>query len=307
MVIQGVKVIDFHTHFPCVGSWFPDYRVLGELGGRRQAGEMQLSELWRKAYNFPQERVVIEDDAEASDRWYADVVDKQIDQVVFVSGGGNRRLANIVGRHPDRFIGFAHHHPFDPKAPEILDEAVTKLGLRGYKILGTAIGRPISDKALFPLWEVCRAHELPVLIHFGILGAAGGLSCGTNISPLSIHGAAKAFPEVRFVVPHFGAGYPTEALHLCWTCPNIHVDSSGSNQWTRWMAYDLSLQQLFRKFYETMGPERLLFATDSSWFPRTYAYTYLEEQHKIMRFLGFKDADIEMILYGNARRLLKLD
>jgi len=306
-VIQGVRVIDFHTHFPCAGSWFPDYRVLSELGGHKHAGEIQLSELWRKAYNFPPERVVIEDDAEASDKWYADVVDKQIDQVVFVSGGGNERLAAIVSRHPDRFIGFAHHHPFATDAPQKLDEAVTRLGLRGYKILGTAISRPLSDKALYPLWEVCQAHDIPVLIHFGILGAAGGLSCGANINPLSIHGAAKAFPEVRFVVPHFGAGYPTEALHLCWTCPNICVDSSGSNQWTRWMAYDLNLQQLFRKFYETIGPERLLFATDSSWFPRTYAYTYLEEQHKIMRFLGFKDTDIELILFRNAARLLKLD
>jgi len=147
---------------------------------------------------------------------------------------------------------------------------------------------------------------VPVLIHFGVLGSSGGISSHMNINPLALHDAVKAFPRVNFIVPHFGAGYPTELLHLCWTCPNVYVDSSGSNQWVRWMAYPLTLQDLFRKFYETVGPDRMLFATDSSWFPRTFTMTYLEDQHRIMRFLGFPDGDLEKILYKNAERLLHL-
>jgi len=73
------------------------------------------------------------------------------------------------------------------------------------------------------------------------------------------------------------------------------------------MAYELTLQDLFRKFYMTIGPDRILFGTDSSWFPRTFAYTYLEEQHRIMRFLNFSEEDIEKILFRNAARLLALD
>ena len=122
-----------------------------------------------------------------------------------------------------------------------------------------------------------------------------------------LHDVAKDFPDVSFVLPHFGAGYPTELLHLCWTSANVFVDTSGSNQWIRWMAYKLTLEDLFRKFYETIGPERIIFATDSSWFPRMYAYSYLEEQHRIMRFLRFSRKEIKMILSGNARKLLKLD
>jgi len=308
-VIQGMRVVDVHSHFPVVGEWFPGYAQVSKQITKQKTAERvdRQGEIWRKAYNFPGEREEVADDREASDRWYRDIVSKGVERVVFVSGGGNQRLARIVGYHPDRFVGFAHHHPFAEHAAEQLEYALKDLGLKGFKLLGPALDRPIADPDLFPLWEICARYEAPVLIHFGVLGSSGGISTHMNINPLALHDAAKAFPGVNFIVPHFGAGYPTELLHLCWTCPNVYVDSSGSNQWVRWMAYPLTLQDLFRKFYETIGPERMLFATDSSWFPRTFTMTYLEEQHRIMRFLAFSEGDIEKILYGNAQRLLGLE
>ncbi len=305
-MIQGIKVFDFHCHFPVKGDFFPGYDMSGS-SNRYRGENREQSEIWSKAWNFPGPKEEVEDDREASDRWYQNVVEKEIEKVAFVTGGGNDRLARIVGYHPDRFVGFAHHHPMSENAEEELERSVTELGFRGYKILGPMVERPLSDKSFYGLWEICRKHDIPVLIHFGVLGAAGGLATAVNMSPLAIHDAAKEFADVNFVIPHFGAGYPTELLHLCWTCPNVYVDSSGSNQWVRWMAYDLTLQDLFRKFYETIGPERLIFSTDSSWFPRTFAYSYLEEQQRIMRFLRFSEQDIEKILYGNAAKLLKFE
>ena len=307
-MIQGIKVLDIHSHFPNSGDWFPDYKqVSHHLSKQKEMKNRdRQNEIWRKAYNFPVRREEVTDDQEASDRWYRDIVEKEIEVVVFVSGGGNERLAHIVGFHSDRFIGFAHHYPFAPNAADELERALTELGLKGYKILAPSLDRSISDKKLYPLWTICEKHGVPVLIHFGIIGGAGGVSTHININPLGLHDVAKEFPQVNFIVPHFGAGYPTELLHLCWACPNVHVDSSGSNQWVRWMAYPLSLQELFRRFYETIGPDRMLFATDSSWFPRTFVKTYLEDQNRIMRFLGFPDADLEKILYKNAERLLQL-
>jgi len=183
---------------------------------------------------------------------------------------------------------------------------VRDLGLRGYKILAPGLDIPISDRSLYPLWEVAASYRIPVLIHFGILGGAGGIVAAVNINPLELQAAAKDFPNVPFVLPHFGAGYPQELLHLCWACPNVHVDSSGSNQWVRWMPYPLSLEALLRKFYETIGSERILFGTDSSDFPRGFSHKYLEEQNRIIRFQRWKDEDIENFFYKNACRLLNL-
>jgi uncharacterized protein len=70
------------------------------------------------------------------------------------------------------------------------------------------------------------------------------------------------------------------------------------------MPYDLTLGGMFRKFLETVGPRRLLFGTDSSWFPRGFAVRYLEEQLRACMELGCGDDTMRAIFAGNAARLL---
>jgi hypothetical protein len=72
------------------------------------------------------------------------------------------------------------------------------------------------------------------------------------------------------------------------------------------MPYPLSLEDLFRKAYETIGPERIIFGTDSSWFPRGFSYRYLQDQLRVCYWLNMKREDIEAIFGGNARRLTGL-
>jgi hypothetical protein len=72
------------------------------------------------------------------------------------------------------------------------------------------------------------------------------------------------------------------------------------------MPYDLSLKDLFRKAVETIGAERLVFGTDSSYFPRGFSVEYLREQLKICYELGLPDASIQRIFHDNATDLLRL-
>ena len=123
---------------------------------------------------------------------------------------------------------------------------------------------------------------------------------------MSIAQVTRRFPKVNFIVPHFGCTYMGDLLQLCWTRPNVWVDTCGSNQWIRWMPFQLTLEDVMRKFLETVGSERLIFGTDSSWFPRGFAYIYLEEQQKIMRFLGLGEEQMRAVLYGNIASLLKV-
>ena len=50
-------------------------------------------------------------------------------------------------------------------------------------------------------------------------------------------------------------------------CPNIHLDTSSSNSWMKYHP-GLTLEAVFRQALAVAGPERLLFGTDSSFFPR---------------------------------------
>ena len=304
-----VPVLDFHAHFPVRAE--PDaaqveyVRRFGDAKWaviRRHLAADQ--EAWRRAWGFPAPEPA-GDDADMAARWAQEVERHRLVRVVFVTGGGNERLALALKPYSDKFVGFAHHDPFAPDAPAALERAVRTFGLRGYKIIAPHHQDRLDGERLYPLWETAERLKIPVLIHFGPLRYEG-IVAGPNISPLVLQDVARAFPEVPFVVPHFGCGYPRELLHLMWVCGNVYVDTSGSNEWMRWMPYALDLKALFGKFLETVGPQRIVFGTDSSWFPRGFARRYLQVQFQACRELGLGQDALRLIFAGNAARLLGL-
>ena len=133
-----------------------------------------------------------------------------------------------------------------------------------------------------------------------------GQDLGRYGTPDELARMARRFPELHVVVPHFGVQHVQDLLFAAWGCPNIHVDTSGSNQWVRWMPYKLTLEDLFRRCYETIGPQRIVYGSDSSWFPRGYVTRYLDDQLRVCRELGMPDDHLRAIFAGNAERLLGL-
>jgi predicted TIM-barrel fold metal-dependent hydrolase len=314
---QDLEIIDFHTHFPTTKPWFqdmgPDAReVYLERRGQRRTDIAKeraraYQSAWRKEWDFDPPEPDPPDDATQADRWAQEVNKYGLRAVGFVTGGGNENLAKVIQRYPDKFIGFAHHYPFAEDAAEKLRVAVNEYGFRAYKLLAPNLDRPIEDEAAYPVWEMCAELEIPVLIHFGIQGGGGGIAWHENINPLKLHNVAKDFPDVQFVVPHFGCAWIRETLQLCWACRNVNIDTSGSNQWIRWVDGDWTVKKLFRKYLETIGPERIIFGTDSSYFPRGFAIRYLQDQIRDCRELNLSHQHLQMIFAGNAARLLKID
>jgi hypothetical protein len=320
-----MRVIDSHVHFPEnkiiddglstgrgveKGTGYTSGRTKSaDAGGalkKHQSWLMDEKARWESAWHFPASEEVSPEEGER--RW-ADECGAYdfLRGIVFVTAGSNQFASELVARHPGRFYAYAHHDPLLPNAAERLEKAVREQGLRGYKILGPRVDRPLSDRSFDPIWEVAQANEIPVLIHFGIMGAAGGVASHVNINPLAIHDAAKRFPDLPFIVPHFGTGYLFETLNLCWACPNVYIDTAGSNQWMRWVPYEVTLDSLFRKFHETIGASRIIFGTDSSWFPRGFTLDYLKAQNRAMSDVGYSEDEKDMVLYRNIAGLLKLE
>ena len=313
MDLYGLKVIDFHSHFPIQRPGGRNFRQrLVERYGEHRAdiileNSRMYRDKWRRMWGFEPPEEAVHSDEEQADRWIADMDAKELERVNFVMGGGNDNLAGIVKQHPDRFTGMAHHALFDEGAAQELERAVKELGLKGYKIIGSSQSQPVDSDEAYPLWEMAERLGVPVLIHFGVLGGGGGPAYNVhNLNPLSFWKVCSDFPALKVVIPHFGACYWRELLQLCWQCPNVYVDTSGSNQWIRWMPYDLSVKDLFRKAYETIGAERLIFGTDSSYFPRGFSVEYLREQLKICYDIGVPDEGIHRIFHDNAAELLGL-
>lgn len=306
------KPIDSHVHFDVkaydiVGI---EKRYIAEYGAEKwlklQEKNKYQSEKWARAWGFPKRELTDDDVRETAARWIKEIDKHNIDKLVFVTGGGNELLSEIIRENPEHFIGYAHHNPFDKDAAHKLEIAITAQGLKGYKIIAPDLQGRMDDLALEPVWKVAENYQIPVLIHFGILGAAGGLATHVNINPMIMHDVARAHPDIPFIIPHFGCGYPQELLQLSWVCPNIFVDTSGSNQWVRWMPYPLTVKDLFKKYYETIGPDRIIFGTDSEWFPRGFVKQYYDEQRKDCVELGMSQDEVKKIFRDNIARLLRL-
>jgi len=121
-------------------------------------------------------------------------------------------------------------------------------------------------------------------------------------NPLELQPLALAFPAVPFIIPHFGAGLFREALMTADMCPNVYFDTSSSNSWIRYVP-GLTLDAVFRTALDVLGASRLLFGTDSSFFPRGWQKDIYEQQKRALDTLGVSDGDQALIFGGNFERL----
>ena len=67
----------------------------------------------------------------------------------------------------------------------------------------------------------------------------------------------------------------------------------------------LSLMSVFRQALDVLGPDRLLFGTDSSFFPRGWQKGVYEAQLKALDGAGCPEPDRELIFGGNFNRIFK--
>src|SRR5690606_18051045 len=100
-------------------------------------------------------------------------------------------------------------------------------------------------------------------------------------NPLDLQGLALRHPDLPIVVPHFGAGLLREMLMVLDTCPNVHVDTSSSNAWIKYNP-GLSLAHVFAQTIAVAGPDRMLFGTDSSFFPRGWHRAICDQQRALL-------------------------
>ncbi len=309
--VFSLSIFDFHAHLPGPlpqyswgwESWFVRRYGTEKLSFHKEQRKQEyLHFLKQRGFPSPDESQPAPDEAAGL---YARAVENYgLSGICFLTGGGNETLARAIEPY-SKLYGFAHHDPFQEGSASELEHAITHLKLRGYKLLATALRRPLTSRKLANLWEICELYEIPVVIHFGPLGG-GGIAYGPNVNPCVLHDIAKAYPKVPFVVPHFGVGYVRELLQLMWACENVYVDTSGSNRWRYYSWPQPTLCDLFKLFYEQFGGTRIIFGTDSSFFPRGWVAIYAVEQLEAAEKAGIPCSAIEDIFRNNALRLLKL-
>jgi predicted TIM-barrel fold metal-dependent hydrolase len=170
---------------------------------------------------------------------------------------------------------------------------------------------PLHDERVQAVVEVARdTPGTAVFVHCGMLsiGVRKKLGLPSRFDlrlgdPLAVARLASSFPTVPFVIPHFGAGMLREALVAADACPNVYLDTSSSNGWIRYTP-GLTLEDVFDAALAVAGPSRLLFGTDSSFFPRGWQKAVAERQQSLLaRVTRLTEDERALVFGGNFDRL----
>jgi predicted TIM-barrel fold metal-dependent hydrolase len=169
----------------------------------------------------------------------------------------------------------------------------------------------IQDECVRPVFEWAQRERRAVFVHCGVLSVGVrkklGLASPFDMrfsNPIDLHAVALKYPEVPILVPHFGAGYFREALMLADLCPNVYLETSSSNDWVKYQEHGLTLREVFRRALHVTGAGRLLFGTDSSFFPRGWQAPIFEAQATALYELGVSAHDARAIFAENFLRIV---
>ncbi len=283
-------VFDAHTHLFSL----PFFQALAAQRGA-SAEEVAATLGWQ---------LPPEDPAELAAVWAAELDKHGVSRAALIASmpGDEASALAAAAAFPGRFYAYAMVNP--------LNGAAILPGLRAACFFPAMHRYSIQDDRAQQAIDQAAAQGCAIFVHCGVLtvGARSrlGLPAAFDMrfsNPLDLHSAAVRHPQTAFVIPHFGAGYFREALMLADLCPNVYLDTSSTNSWMRYE--ELDLRTVFRRALAVAGARRLLFGTDSSFFPRGWNYEIFEAQTRVLLDLGIAAADAALILGKNLERILE--
>ncbi len=208
----------------------------------------------------------------------------------------NEEIRDLVALAPDKFIGFASVDPYDPKAPERLQQAFAELNLCGLKLHPGRQHFYPSDQIAEPLYEICEKYDKPVIFHSGLSWEPDSLT--KYCRPDVFEELAAAHPKLRMCLAHFGWPWCRETAMLMLQYPNVYTDTGA-------LYFDCA-----REFYTQM----LTKDVPVTWIDRSLRHQVMFgsnnprfEQIRMAQaldMLGFRDSTLELIRGQNAADFL---
>jgi predicted TIM-barrel fold metal-dependent hydrolase len=247
-----------------------------------------------------------------ADRWVKELDRAGVARAALIASvpGDEASVAAAVARHPSRIVGFFMLDPTAPDAVSRTEHALDRLGLRVVCLFPAMQRYSLHDTRVKEIVQRAATHRgTAVFVHCGALSVGVrkklGLPSRFDVrygNPLDLHALAADHPDVPFIIPHFGGGLFREALLVADLATNVYFDTSSTN---RWVSYHpgLALTDVFKQALEIVGPDRLLFGTDSSFFPRGWNRSIYDAQVSALNAAGVNDHDRQSVFGGNFDRL----
>jgi uncharacterized protein len=255
----------------------------------------------------------VEDTLPLADAWVQQLDRYGVAKAALIASipGDHNSVIDAVSAHPQRFWGYMMVNPAGPNAATYVERALATGHMHGLCFFPAMHRYSIQDDRVSKILDLAAAKPgTIVFVHCGVLSVGVRKKLGLPSlfdmrfsNPIDLHAVALRYPQLRFVVPHFGAGYLREALMLCDLCPNVYLDTSSSNSWMRYEESTLDLRTVFRRALDVAGPKRLLFGSDSSFFPRGWHAAIFDAQSKALYEIGVNADTARLIFHDNLQQL----
>jgi uncharacterized protein len=298
-----MSVSDAHVHF--FSRRFFD--ALAKQCGAKETRKGATAESVAQAVEW---ELPSADPLELANRWVGELDDHGVSRAALIASipGDEGSVAPAAASHPERFFAYAMFNPLESNAAARAQSAFES-GISALCLFPAMHRFSMHDERVAPVLEIAASQPHRALfVHCGVLTVGVrkklGLASPFDMrysNPLDLHPIALQYPKLPFIVPHFGAGYFREALMLADLCPNVYLDTSSTNSWTGYE--ELNLPAVFRRALAVAGPQRLLFGTDSSFFPRGWNQTIFQQQSLVLHSLDVGAADARLIFSENLENL----
>jgi predicted TIM-barrel fold metal-dependent hydrolase len=192
-----------------------------------------------------------------------------------------KESVEAVDRFSGRLVGAAWIDPNEPGCLDQVIDAVEGHGFKGIKLHPLFHSFLPNDECVFPVAELARKYDIPLMIHTGHPPFS---------LPWSVAQLADIYPEVKMVMIHMGHGngmYVQAALDMARKYPNLYMETSGMPMHTK-----------IKEAYE-IAPDRIMWGLDAPFHHPT-----VEMQRTIVS--GLSDKALEDVFYHNCKNLLKL-
>ena len=249
----------------------------------------------------------------------------------------NDTMADLVSRHPDRFVAAVASLPMNDVDAAVIEaeRAIEQLGFKGVQVYTPVVDKPLDHLEFEPLWEKMTSFGLPIWVHphreenvvdYGsedmsrfMVNITLGWPYDTSVfmARMAYSGMLEKYPEVKFITHHAGAMVPSMAKRIEWfTQPEFWPEHSQPT-------YPLNQRPIeyMRRFYcdtainghtaaldctrDFFGVDHMLFATDAP-YPTPDGDLAISETIRSVEEMDLTTAEREQIYEGNLRRLLHM-
>lgn len=202
----------------------------------------------------------------------------------------NERLRVYLGQSA-MAVGFAAVNP--ERDPLSHVRKALKEGFAGVKLHPTLQEVYPWDQKLYPVYHALSEVNGVVVVHTGTSGIGAGMRAGAGFKleysrPLHVDRVAAEFPDVNFVLAHFGWPWHEEAIAIALQKANVYVDLSG---WS-----PKYVPELVWKYAQGPLQSRVLFGSD---------YPFMAPKRWVSDFstISLSDETKRKVLYENASAL----